>query len=39
MTIELSIVPASPDGNSFEIIPGDIASISDTGYLRSLWAL
>lgn len=34
MTIELSIVPASPDGNSFEIIARDVTGISDADLLR-----
>lgn len=36
MTIELSIVPASPDGNSFEIVPGDITGIPDADRVRFL---
>lgn len=38
MTIELSIVPGSPDGSSFEIVPRDMTGIPDTDHLRSLWA-
>ena len=36
MTIELSLVPASPDWNSIEIVPGDITGISDVDRVRFL---
>ena len=36
MAIELSIVPASPDGNSFEIVPGDMTGMPDDDRLRFL---
>lgn len=36
MTIELSIVPTSPDGNSFEIVPRDITGIPDADRVRFL---
>ena len=36
MIPELSIMPASPDGNSFEIVPGDMTGISYADYVRSL---
>lgn len=36
MTIELSIVPASQDGNSFEIIPGDMTGMPDADRLQFL---
>lgn len=39
MISELSIVPASLDGNSFEIIPGDMTGISYADHLQSLQAL
>ena len=39
MISELSIVPASLDGNSFEIIPGNMTGISYADHLQSLQAL
>lgn len=36
MTIELSIVPTSPDGNSLDIVPGDMTGMPDDDRLRFL---
>lgn len=36
MTIELSLVPASPDGNCLELIPRDVTGMPDIDRLRHL---
>ena len=36
MTIELSLVPASPDGNILDIVPGDMTGMPDADRLRFL---